>query len=269
MNITVTNRILKNFGLLAIFGFILLPVLMVIFMSFISTPLITFPPKGYSFSWYLQLFEQSKFANAFFFSIQVSLLAMLISLVLGFFTAIALTRYQFKGKNPIQNLFLSPLVVPAIITGIAIYIFLFNVEKWSGLNIVPSFWSLTMAHVIITIPWTVRLLMAGLEGVNRSLEEAAIDLGANRFQAYWYVIIPSIRPSIVASGIFAFIFSFNNLEISLMLVGPGKATLPIEILNYVFWKIDPLIAAISTIQILVIAVLMIIADKLVGLSKVF
>jgi putative spermidine/putrescine transport system permease protein len=269
MKTSTGSRFLRNTILTLIFIFILLPVGMVVYMSLISNSLITFPPKGYSFSWYSKILDQPDFFNAFILSFEVAFVATIFSLIIGLLTSLALSKYEFKGKGFLQNIYLSPLVVPAIITGIAIYIFLFNAQKWLGLRIVPSMASLIIAHIVITIPWTVRLIHAGLEGTSQSLEEAAINLGASRFKAYWHVIIPTIRPSLIAAGIFAFIFSFNNLEISLMLVSPGQTTLPIAIYNYVFWKLDPLIAAVSTVQIVIIAILMIIADRIVGLSKVF
>lgn len=96
-----------------------------------------------------------------------------------------------------------------------------------------------------------------------------MDLGASKWRAFWRITLPIIRPSIVAAGIFAFIFSFGNLEVSLMLVEPGESTIPIEILNYVFWKVDPTIAAVATVKIVITGILMLIADRVVGLSNVF
>lgn len=269
MSQSIFSRILSKAVIFAIFAFMLLPVVMVVWISFFKSSVIMFPPKGYSFNWYMKLLDQVNFLDAFIYSVQISVIAMLISLVLGLLSAIAITHYEFKGKQLLQSLFLSPLVVPAIITGIAIYIFMFNAGQMLGIKLVPSTWSLILANVVITIPWTVRLITAGLQGVSKSQEEAAIDLGASKFQTFWYVTIPSIRPSLVAAGIFAFIFAFDSLELSLMLVSPGQSTLPIEILNYVFWKLDPLIAAVSTVQIIIVAILMLIADRFVGLSKVF
>lgn len=269
MSQSILSRIFSKTIIFAIFGFMLLPVVMVVWISFFKTSMIMFPPKGYSLTWYSKLLEQGNFLDAFIYSLKISISAMFISIILGLLSSIAITHYEFRGKNFLQSLFLSPLVVPAIITGIAIYIFMFNLGHMIGISLVPSTWSLILANVVITIPWTVRLITAGLQGVSKSQEEAAIDLGASKFQTFWYVTIPSIRPSLVAAGIFAFIFAFDSLELSLMLVSPGKSTLPIEILNYVFWKLDPLIAAVSTVQIIIVAILMLIADKFVGLSKVF
>ena len=108
-----------------------------------------------------------------------------------------------------------------------------------------------------------------MSGIDRRLEEAALNLGANRVQAYLLVVLPQIKSSIMAAGIFTFIVSFNNLEMSLMLVGPGQSMLPIETLNYVLWNMDPTIAAISTLQVVMVLLLLLIVNKLVGLSNVF
>jgi putative spermidine/putrescine transport system permease protein len=263
------SRIFRNIPIYLIFGFIILPVVMVIWISFFSGQLIVFPPEGYSLKWYKELPEQSQFLSAFFLSLKVSFFAMILALILGMICSLALIRYEFKGKKLFELIFLSPLIVPSIITGIAIYIFLFNTQRWINVGLVPSIWSLTLAHVIISLPWTVRLISAGLMGLNKSIEEAAIDLGSNKIQTFWYITLPSLRPSLIAAGILAFIHSFNNLEISLMLVRPGETTLPIEILNYVYWKIDPLIAAVSTVQIILIGILMWIVDRVIGLGKSF
>lgn len=262
------KRIVKKIPIYLIFGFIILPVFMVVWISFFSTELITFPPKGYSLKWYQSLPEQLGFLNSFYLSLKVSFFAMVISLILGLAASIALIRYDFKGKKFFELLFLSPLIVPTIISGIAIYIFLFNVQNMFDANLVPSLWSLVFAHVIIGLPWTVRIISAGLLNINPSLEEASINLGSTRFGAFINVVLPNLKPSIIAAAVLSFIYSFNNLEISLMLVMPGETTLPIEILNYVFWRVDPLIATVSTVQILIIGLLMWIVNKFVNISKV-
>ena len=255
--------------LTAIFAFLLAPVALVVWISFFSQQLIVFPPKGYSLIWYENIWEQKNFIHAFILSFQVALAATAVSMVMGLLASVGLTRFNLPGKNTLQSLFLSPLVVPVIITGMAMYIFFIRFQRMLGVELVPSFAVLVLAHVVITLPWTVRLITAGLTGLNEELEEAAMDLGASKWRAFWRVTLPIIRPSIVASGIFAFIFSFGNLEVSLMLVGPGETTIPIEILNYVFWKMDPTIAAVATVRIVITAVLMLIADRIVGLSNVF
>lgn len=254
---------------LMVFGFLVLPMMLVIWISFFSTPMLVFPPRGYSLVWYRELLHQNTFVTAFILSCQVALVATVVSLMVGLGASIAITRFRFRGRDALQSLFLAPLVVPAIVTGISMYVYLVRLERLIQVDLVPSFWGLVLAHIIITIPWTVRLIMVGLQGISPDLEEAAMNLGASRWRAFRQVTLPLIRPAIVAAGVFAFISSFGNLEISLMLVGPGQTTLPIEILNYVFWRFDPLIAAVSTVYIIVTAVFMIIVDRLVGLSNVF
>lgn len=261
-------RVIKKIPIYLIFGFIILPVFMVLWISFFSTELITFPPKGYSLKWYQSLPEQLDFLKSFYLSLKVSFLAMIISLILGLAASIVLIRYDFKGKKIFELLFISPLIVPTIISGIAIYMFLFRVQSMFEVGLVPSFWSLVLAHVIIGLPWSVRIISAGLLNINPSLEEASINLGSTRFGAFMNVVLPNLKPSIIAAAVLSFIYSFNNLEISLMLVMPGETTLPIEILNYVFWQVDPLIATVSTVQILIIGILMWIVSKIVNISKV-
>ena len=122
--------------------------------------------------------------------------------------------------------------------------------------------------MLIVIPWTVRLVTASLAGLDRSIEEAAQSLGANRFTTFRRVTLPAIRPGVVAAALFGFVSSFGNLEMSLFLVGPGRTTLPIAILQYLEWKIDPTIAAVSVLQILLIATAMLITDHFVKISRV-
>lgn len=267
MNNQVIFRMIKKIPILLIFGFITLPLFMVLWISFFSQQLIIFPPKGYSLEWYKALADQQQFLGSFILSLKVSLTATVLSLILGLLSSIAIVRYNFKGKKIVEMLFLSPLIVPSIITGIAIYVYLFNLERMSNMNLVPSYWSLVVAHIIIAMPWTVRLISAGLQSISPSLEEASIDLGSTRFQAFYKIVLPNLRSSIVAAAILSFIHSFNNLEISLMLVSPGETTLPIEILNYVTWRIDPLIAAVSTVQIILVAILMWIANRFIKVTN--
>lgn len=263
------SRLFSYGAVTAIFAFMLAPVVLVVWMSFFAQQLIIFPPKGYSLTWYQNILGQSNFINAFILSFQVALAATAVSMIIGLLASVGLTRFKLPGRNMLQNLFLSPLVVPVIITGMAMYIFFFRLERILGIELVPSFVALVLAHVVITIPWTVRLITAGLTGISAELEEASMDLGATKWRTFWLITLPIIRPSIVAAGIFAFIFSFGNLEVSLMLVGPGQTTIPIEILNYVFWKVDPTIAAVATVRIIITGILMLIADRVVGLSNVF
>src|SRR6516165_9827735 len=199
---------------------------------------------------------------------EVALIATGIGLCLGLPAAYCLARMRFRGRELASSLLLLPLVVPGIVLGIALYVAHVEVELATGLPILGSLAGLIGGHVLIVIPWTVRLVVAGLAGLDRSVEEAAQSLGANPLTTFRRVTLPAIRPAVVAAALFSFVASFGNLEMSLFLVGPGRTTLPIAILQYLEWKIDPTIAAVSVVQILLIATVMLITDRFVKIGRV-
>ena len=122
--------------------------------------------------------------------------------------------------------------------------------------------------MLLTIPWTVRLVAASLQGLDRSAEEAAANLGARPLTVFWRVTLPMLRPGVVAACLFSFIQSFENLELTLLLVGPGRVTLPVAMLNYLEFRVDPTLAAVATVQIILVGALMLITDRFVKLSRV-
>src|SRR5262249_14420627 len=185
--------------------------------------------------------------------LEVGLFAMLAGLAVGLPASLCLARRRFRGREALGALLLLPLVVPGVVAGTAIYVFQVESEILTGLPLVASLPGLVLAHVLITIPWTVRLVTASLAGLDRSVEEAALSLGAGPWTTFRLVTLPLIRPGVVAAALFSFIISFGNLEMSLFLVGPGRTTMPIAILQYLEWRIDPVIAAVSLLQIAVIA----------------
>ena len=147
--------------------------------------------------------------------------------------------------------------------------FLIEFEVFTGIQIAQTFAGLCLAHSLIALPWTIRLVTASLVGVNLQLEEAALSMGAKPLTVFHRIILPAIRPGIMAGGLFSFVISFVDLEKSLFLVGPGATTLPIAIVNYLEWSIDPTIAAVATVQIAAITLVMIITDRFFKLTKAF
>ena len=250
------------------YAVMLLPLVFVCWISFFKNALLSFPPEGYTLKWFSQLWLQSQFANGFATSLEVALVAMVGGLALGIPASLALARGRFRGKAAVTTFLTSPLIVPSIVIGTALYIFFIQVEIVTEWPLTGSIIGLALAHILITIPWTVRLLTASLEGLDPAIEEAAMNLGADRWRTLIRVTLPVIRPAAVAAALFSFIVSFGNLEISLFLVAPGTTTLPIAILQYLEWKIDPTIAAISLIQIVIIAAGMLLTNRFVRLSHV-
>ena len=265
----------RRLGRLALLGaallgyaVILTPILFVCWLSFFSNEIVTFPPQGYTLRWFAHIFDQNNFVSGFVTSLQVGIAAMIGGLLLGVPASVALSRRKFPGREAVNTLLLLPLVVPGIVAGTAIYVFQIEVELASGWPLLGSRAGLVLAHIMITIPWTVRLLTASLSGFDRSIEEAALNLGATPLQAFLKVTLPVIKPGVVAAALFGFIISFGNLEMTLFLIAPGQTTLPIAILQYLQWRIDPTIAAVSLLQIVLIGAGMLITDRYVKLTRV-
>ena len=268
----VDSRLIGRIALVAAaavgYAVILTPILFVCWLSFFSNEIVTFPPQGYTLRWFAHIFDQNNFVSGFFTSLQVGIVAMIGGLFLGVPASLILARKQFPGREALNTLLVLPLVVPGVVAGTAIYVFQIEIEIATELPLLGSRAGLILAHIMITIPWTVRLLTASLAGFDRSIEEAALNLGATPIQAFLKVTLPVIKPGMVAAALFSFIISFGNLEMTLFLVAPGQTTLPIAILQYLQWRIDPTIAAVALLQIVLIGAGLLITDRYVKLTRV-
>ncbi len=248
--------------------YILLPLLFVTWLSFYRQEIPSYPPEGYSLHWYAAIGKNERFVDGLLLSVQLGVIATVIGLAVGVPAAVCLSRYRFRGRELLNNLLLLPLMVPGVVLGTALYVFHVETEIATGWPIIGSLGGLASGHVLVVIPWCVRLVTASLAGFDRTLEEAAQNLGANRWMTFRRITLPSILPGVVAAAMFAFVASFGNLEMSLFLVGPGRTTLPIAIIQYLEWKIDPTIAAVSVVQILLIGAAMLITNRFVKISRV-
>ena len=250
------------------FAFILLPLVFVTWLAFFLQPIPSFPPQGYSLKWFIAIADDVRFVDGFWLSLQVAVAAMLVGLALGVPAALCLARYRFPARETVGNLLLLPLVVPGIVLGTSLYVFHVEVTILTELPVLGSLGALVAGHILLVIPWSVRLVSASLAGFDRSIEEAAQNLGATPLRTFFRITLPTIRPGIVAAALFGFVVSFGNLEMSMFLVGPGRTTLPITILQYLEYRIDPTIAAVSVLQILLIGAAMVVTDRFVKLSRV-
>jgi len=257
------------------FFIVLAPLLAVIWVSFFENKIIGFPPTGYTLKWFVNAWNFERFHRGFTLSVQVGLIATAASLLIGVPAALVLARKKFAGHEIVHSLLMSPLIVPGIVAGAAIFMFFIEVEIFLNdqmhveLPLTGSLFGLCLAHTLLALPWTVRLVTASLIGMDRRIEEAAMSLGATPWRAFWRVTLPVIRPGIVAGALFSFVISFVDLEKSIFLVGPGRTTLPIEMVNYLEWNIDPTIAAVATMQTLLIAAALIISDRFFNLTRAF
>jgi len=249
-------------------GFILLPLVLVIWLAFFRQEIPSFPPEGYSLRWFGAVVDNKSFVGGFLLSLQVGIAATLIGLALAVPASLAIARRRFRGRGAVNALLLMPLVVPGVVLGTSIYVFQIETEIATGLPLLGQTAGLVAAHVLIVIPWAARLVTASLAGFDPAIEEAAKNLGAGPWTTFRRVTLPSIRPGIVAGALFGFVMSFGNLEMSLFLVGAGRTTLPIAILQYLEWKIDPTVAAVSVMQIALIGAAMLLTDRYVKISRV-
>lgn len=250
------------------FAYVLLPLLLVVWMSFFASEIPRIPPQGYTLNWYAQALENPQFSNSFLFSLQVALFAATLGLLLSVPATIVLRRSRSAFAAAAVQFLTAPLIVPTIVIGAGIYISLVLLEIMTAIPAVGSVWALGLAHTLITIPWCVRLLLANLSALDNSVEEAAASLGANPLTVLLTTTLPLIRSGVVAAALFGFVVSFGNIELSLFLVAPGQTTLPIAILQYLEWKLDPTVSAVSVAQIVLIGGGLLIADRYVKLTRV-
>jgi putative spermidine/putrescine transport system permease protein len=223
-----------------IVALLLLPLLVVVPVSFVDAKFLSFPPAAYSLRWYERFFTDPDFASATFLSLRVALGASAIAVLVGTCAAIAFARYQFPGRRWLLGLILAPAIVPVIILALGSY---FSFAQW---NLLGSVTVLTVLHATLALPFVVTMVTAALEQFDTTLERAARTLGAGPFRSFLYVTLPSIRPSILAAGVFGFFISFDDLVLALFLMG-REYTLPVRIWQDLRFEIDPTVAAAATL----------------------
>ncbi|RKN62988.1 ABC transporter permease [Paenibacillus ginsengarvi] len=229
---------------LFIYLFIVAPLVVVVITSFTESAYLVFPPKGFTFHWYNEVLTGGRYAKPFWNSIWIAVTTTAVALPIGTLIALAFKKYEFRSKETMRSLFLSPLLVPTLLFGIGLLIF------YSNLGVSDYFFRLVMAHIILTVPYVVRTMSAGFARLDRSVEEASLILGATPWQTLRLVTIPLVRPALMASAFFAFIMSFDELVMALFLTGPGMVTLPMLIYSDIQFNMTPAIAAASSIIIL-------------------
>ncbi|MFG1214408.1 ABC transporter permease [Xanthobacter flavus] len=268
MGLLAVNRIYAAITALVL-SFVVLPLGAVIWVSFFANRILSFPATGYTLDWYVRAWQLDSFRNGFITSVETALVAVALSLALGVPASLALVRYRFPGRDAIQTLLLSPMVVPGIVGGAALFMAFIELEILMDVDISGTLPGLFVAHGLIALPWTVRLVTASLVGMSPSYEEAAQSLGAGRLTTFFRVTLPIIKPGIVAAALFSFVISFIDLEKSIFLVGPGRTTLQIALVSYLEWNLDSTVAAVATVQILIIGVLLLVSDRYARLSRAF
>ncbi|HEV7437852.1 MAG TPA: ABC transporter permease [Pseudorhizobium sp.] len=248
-------------SLFLILAFIALPILVVFAASVSPSAAISFDPSQWTLTWFAQLADR-RWLDPFLLSIKLAAAVTVLSGLLGFLAAYAVAYQKCPGHEAIMAILVSPLAVPQIVKGVAIVLFLSSTGFFSLLGM-PG---LVMAHIILTLPFVVRMIAGAMYNFDKRLEQAARILGANAWQRVRFVLLPIIKPGLFSGMTFAFILSFNNIPLSVFLVRPGETTLPITVINHMEYSLDPVLAAVNVASLAFILAAILLFEKLGGFS---
>ena len=242
--------------------FMLAPLAMVALVSFTDKGYVSMPFDGASWRWYRAIFEASDFVDAFWRSLGLGFAAATIATLLAVPAGMAIAWHRFPGRDALLGLLLSPLMVPHVVLGIALLRFLTQMGA-SG-----TLWGLTAAHTVIVLPYVLRLVVAAATGFDRSVAQAAQSLGASGWTVFRRIELPLVLPGVAGGWLIAFINSFDELTMSIFVASAATQTLPVKMYNHIAHTIDPLLASISTVLIVITLVLMLVLDRFYGLDRV-
>lgn len=242
--------------------FLLTPLVVTVLVSFGSSAVFTLPPPSWSMRWYQRLMTLRGLAPALVTSVQIAAFATLVSLVLGALAAIALARTRFPGRDGVVAFLTSPLMLPGLVLGIAL------LQGFRFIGLIDVWTSLLIAHVVITIPYAVRTLYSALGLFDFTLLDAARTLGCSPAEAIVKVLLPNLAPAFITSAIFAFLASMDNYAVSIFFTNAWTKTLPIQMLTFAEEQPDPTIAAVSSLLIALVLVLLIVLERAIGLRRI-
>lgn len=238
------NRILWVYAI-AVFAFLIVPLLIVVPVSFSSGMYLQFPPPGFSLHWYRDYFGDPQWIDATVLSIKIAACVVMLAVSIGTLAALAIVRLPFPGISIVRMILMTPLIVPSVVVAIAVY------SVYVSFHLVGSFLGILLAHTIGALPFTIVLMVAGFQRIDPRLEEASYTMGASVGWTFWHVTLPILRPSLFAAAIFAFIASWDEVIMVIFIGGGAGTTLPLRMFNYLRTEINPTIAAVSTLLLIV------------------
>ena len=236
-----------NVVALSVLLFLCLPILIVVPMSFSSAEALTFPPPGLSLRWYASFFGDPRWLEAALTSIIVALASSSLALLFGSPAAYALVRGTIRGRRALEANFLAPLIVPQVITAVALYMY------FARIGILGTMPGLVIGHTVLGLPYVILVMSVAIRTFDVRIEQVALSLGASWSQMFSRVLIPNLLPSLAAAWIFAFVISFDEVIITLFLSGAHE-TIPKRMFNELVLRVNPTITAIATLLIAVSAV---------------
>ena len=251
------------FALIAGIGlfFLVFPSILVLIISFTSEQTLRFPPPGFSLQWYVALLEAYEIQDAAWVSFKVALITTVFSLLLGVSAALAIGRSQAAWARALDMIFMSPLLLPALAFGFAMLM------MFSLLGFRPSVTTLSIGHIVVCVPFVLRTTIASLSQLDPAVLESSYSLGAGRLYTFRRITLPLIKRGVAAGGFIAFMSSFDNVPVSLFLQDARTQVLPIHLWDIIHSELDARAASASGALIIFTLVLMIVMERLSGVSK--
>lgn len=242
---------------------VLLPIAIVLLISFTASDYIIFPPPALSLQWYRTVLSDPQWTDSLWLSLRIATLATVFSLVLGVPAALALRSGTGFVAAVMQTLFLSPLMVPTIVIGFAL------LRVFSTLGIGASALTVAVGQTVLAMAYVMRLVIASLAGVDPKLESAAAILGSSPWRTFWTVTFPLIRHGIIIGALFSFIVSLDDVNIALFLSDVRTSPLSVTLFSYIEQNADPQGAAVSSLLVMIAVILLALADRMVGIGWLF
>lgn len=250
-----------------VYAFMYLPICMLILFSFNESENLT-QWSGFSTQWYEALFQNERLISATLLSLKIATATATIAVLVGTIASIVIVRYKtFKGRGFFNNLVTAPLVMPDVMTGLSLLLLFIFLQKTFGWPEERGFVTITIGHTTLAIAYVILIVRARLLEFDRSIEEAALDLGARPLQVFWSITLPLIFPAIASGWLLAFTLSFDDVILSSFLSGPGSSTLPMVVFSSIRFGVTPMINALATIIVSFVAVSVIISGVLVYRRK--
>jgi putative spermidine/putrescine transport system permease protein len=234
--------------------FLIVPVLVIVPLSFNADSFLLYPMSGFSLRWYEEFFGSATWTNALKNSLIISPAATLLAVVLGTLASIGLVRTDFPGKAALVSVLISPMVVPVVVSGVAVYLF------FAPLGLAGSYLGLILAHAMLGVPFVVTTVTATLQGFDYNLVRAAASLGVGPVKAFFRVTLPIVGPGVVSGALFAFATSFDEVVITLFLASPEQQTLPRKMFSGIRDNISPTIAAAATVLVVLATLLLVVLE---------
>lgn len=243
---------------LGVLLYLLLPILVIMPLSFSASSFLAYPMPGWSLQWYQNLFTSEDWGRATKNSFIVAPAATLLATTLGTLTAVGLARVNFPGKGLLMSVLIAPMVVPIVVVGVACYLF------FARLGLADTYTGLIVVHAALGAPFVVTTVLATLQGFNHNLVRASLSLGAGPVQTFFRVTLPVIAPGVISGALFAFATSFDEVVVTLFIAGPDQVTLPRQMFTGIRENINPTIAAVATLLILFTTGLMLVLEWIRG-----